>query len=86
MTTGVTIAVVGAPNIAKELGKHGTESDVTLFNSVTEGHATTIVEPTQFPEKFAPLLNALGMADQCLLVVTELTKSVAETIATVELV
>jgi len=85
MTTGVTVAVVGAPNIAKELGKRGTESDVTLFNSVTEGHATTLVEPTQFPEKFPPLLNALGMADQCLLVVPELSRPVAETIATVEM-
>ncbi|MGA3022305.1 MAG: EF-Tu/IF-2/RF-3 family GTPase [Thermoplasmata archaeon] len=85
MTTGVTVAVVGAPNIAKELGKKGTESDVCLFNSVTEGHATTLVEPTQFPERFSPLLTALAMADRCLLVVSELTRSVAETIATVEL-
>ena len=85
MTTGVTVAVVGAPDIAKELGKKGTASDVTLFNSVTEGHATTLVEPTQFPEKYSPLLNALAMADHCLLVVPELTRPVAETIATVEL-
>lgn len=85
MTSGVTVAIVGAPDIAKELGKKGTASDLTLFNSVTEGHATTLVEPTQFPEKFPPLLSALAMADQCLLVVTELTRPVAETIATVEL-
>jgi len=85
VTTGVTVAVVGAPNVAKELGKKGTESDLSLFNSVTEGHATTLVEPTQFPEKFSPLLNVLAMADQCLLIVSELSRSVAETIATVEL-
>jgi selenocysteine-specific translation elongation factor len=85
VTTGVTIAIVGAPNVAKELGKKGTESDLALYNSVTEGHATTLVEPTQFPEKFSPLLNALAMADECLLVVSELTRPVAETIATVEL-
>ena len=85
MTTGVSVAVVGAPNIAKELGKRGTESDITMFNSVTEGHATTLVEPTQFPDKFSPLLTALAMADRCLLVVPELSRSVAETIATVEL-
>jgi selenocysteine-specific translation elongation factor len=85
VTTGVSVAVVGAPDIAKELGKKGTASDVTLFNSVTEGHAATLVEPTQFPEKFSPLLNALAMADQCLLIVPELTRPVAETIATVEL-
>jgi selenocysteine-specific translation elongation factor len=85
VTTGVTVAVVGAPNIAKELGKRGTESDITLYNTVTEGHATTLVEPTQFPEKFAPLLTALAMADHCLLVVAELSRPVAETIATVEM-
>ena len=84
MTTGVTVAVVGAPDIAKELGKKGTASDLSLYNSVTEGHATTLVEPTQFPEKFSPLLNALAMADRCLLIVPELTRPVAETIATVE--
>ena len=85
MTTAVTVAVVGAPDIAKELGKKGTASDVTLFNTVTEGHATTLVEPTQFPDKYAALPTALAMADECLLVVSELTRPVAETIATVEL-
>ena len=85
MTTGVTVAVVGAPDIAKELGKKGTASDLTLFNTVTEGHATTLAEPTQFPEKFSPLLNVLAMADRCLLVIPELTRPIAETIATVEL-
>jgi selenocysteine-specific translation elongation factor len=85
VTTSVTVAVVGAPDVAKELGKKGTSSDLTLFNTVTEGHATTLVEPTQFPEKFAALLTTLAMADQCLLVVSELTRPIAETIATVEL-
>jgi selenocysteine-specific translation elongation factor len=85
MTTGVTVAVVGAVDIAKELGKKGTASDVTLFNTVLEGHAVTLVEPTQFPDKLAPLLVALGMADRCLLIVNELSKAVAETIAIVDL-
>jgi selenocysteine-specific translation elongation factor len=85
VTTAVTVAVVGAPDIAKELGKKGTASDVTLFNTVTEGHATTLVEPTQFPDKYAALPTALAMADECLLVVSELSRPVAETIATVEL-
>jgi len=85
MTTGVTVAVVGATEIAKELGKKGTASDVSMFNTVLEGHAVTLVEPTQFPDKVAPLLVALGMADRCLLVVTELTRAVAESMAIVDL-
>jgi len=86
VTTGVTIAVVGGTEVAKELGKKGTASDVTLFNQVRDGHAVTLVEPTQFPEKFPPLLLALAMADRCLLVVPELTRPIAETIATVDVV
>jgi selenocysteine-specific translation elongation factor len=86
MTTGVTIAVVGATDVAKELGKKGTASDLTLFNTLHDENAITLVEPTQFPEKFTPLVTALSMADRCLLVVPELTRPVAETIATVDVV
>lgn len=82
---GVTIAIVGARDIAKEFGKKGTASDVTLFNQVTEGHAVTCVEPTNFPEKMPPLLVALGMADRCLLVIDQLSRSIAETIAVTDL-
>jgi selenocysteine-specific translation elongation factor len=83
--SGVTVAVLGAADIAKELGKKGTSSDVTLFNLVHDELAVTLVEPTQFPEKIPPLLAAIAMADQCLLVLTELSRPVAETIATLEL-
>ncbi len=83
--SAVTVAVVGATDIAKELGKKGTSSDLTLFNLVHDDLAVTLVEPTQFPEKIPPLLQAIAMADQCLLVVTELSRPVAETIATLEL-
>ncbi len=85
MPTSVTVAVVGAADVAKELGKKGTTSDLTLFNAVHDQHAATLVEPTQFPEKLAPLFEALAMADRCLLVVPELARSVAETIAAVDL-
>lgn len=84
MPSGVTVAVVGAPDVAKELGKKGTVSDITMFNLVHDDLAITVVEPTQFPDKLAPLFTALGMADHTLLVINELTKPVAETIATLE--
>ncbi len=85
MTSALTVAVVGSNGVAKELGKKGTASDLTLYNDVHEDRALTLVEPTQFPEKVAPLLNALAMADHCLLVVAELSRAVAEAIAVVEL-
>ncbi|HXQ48160.1 MAG TPA: EF-Tu/IF-2/RF-3 family GTPase [Thermoplasmata archaeon] len=85
MARGVTVAVVGAAGVAGELGKKGSSSDITLFNTVRDGHAVTLVEPTQFPERLPPLVTALAMADRCLLVVQELNRALAETIATLEL-
>jgi selenocysteine-specific translation elongation factor len=85
MPGSVTVAVVGTNDLAKELGKKGTSSDLTLYNAVHDEHATTLVEPTQFPEKLTPLVQALAMADQCLLAVLELTRPVGEAIAAVDL-
>jgi len=85
MGSAVTVALVGARDVAKELGKKGTQSDITLYNTVSEGHAVTIVEPTQFPEKLASLLYALAMADRFLLVVPGLSRDVAEAAATIDL-
>lgn len=82
---GITIAIIGARDVAHEFGKKGTTSDVTLFNQVTEGHAITCVEPTNFPEKMPPLVVALGMADRCLLVIDQLSRAIAETIAVADL-
>ncbi len=83
MARGITIALVGSPGVAPELGKKGTSSDVTLYNAVRDGHAVTVIEPTQFPEKFPPLLFALAMADRAVFVVTGLTREIAETAATI---
>ena len=84
MGVGVTVALLGSKELGRELGKKGTTSDLTLYNSSHDGHAVTVVEPSQFPEKFPPLLYALGMADRHLLVVTALTREIAETVATAD--
>lgn len=83
--SGYTVAIVGSAGVAPEMGKKGTASDLTLYNVTRDGHHTTVVEPTQFPEKFPPLLSALAMADTAVLVIQELSRPVAETIATVDL-
>lgn len=86
MPSAVTVAVLGARDVAKELGKKGTGSDITLFNSTHDDRAVTFVEPTQFPEKLAPLLTAVAMADRAVLVVPGLSREVAETAAVLDLV
>ncbi|MCI4336412.1 MAG: hypothetical protein L3K17_04345 [Thermoplasmata archaeon] len=83
--SGITVAVVGGRDVAKELGKKGTSSDLTLFNHVRDGHAATVVEPTQYPEKLPPLLFALGMADRAIFAVPALTREIAETATALDL-
>ncbi|MCI4361476.1 MAG: hypothetical protein L3J91_07195, partial [Thermoplasmata archaeon] len=85
MTTGITVAIVGSRDVAADLGKKGTSSDLTLYNSAHDGHAITIVEPTGFPEKFGALLFALGMADRAVFAITAISREVAETAATLEM-
>ncbi len=85
MASAVTVAVVGARDQAKELGRKGTSSDITLYNAVRDGHAVTLIEPSQFPEKFGSLLFALAMADRILFIVDALGREVAETAAAVDL-
>lgn len=85
MGGSISVALVGSNEVAKELGKKGTSSDITLFNAVRDGHAATVVEATQFPEKLPPLLYALGMADRALLVVPALSREVAEAAAALDL-
>ncbi len=84
--TSIVIACVGDPGVAASLGKKGTASDLTLYNSVQGDRQFVFVEPTRFPEKMVALTTALAMAHRCLLVVHGLTRPLAETLATVDLV
>lgn len=83
--SGITVAVVGGRDVAKDLGKKGTSSDLTLFNQVRDGHAATIVEPTQYPEKLPPLLFALAMADRAVFAIPALSREIAETATALDL-
>ncbi len=83
--TSIVVACVGDSGVAAGLGKKGATSDLTLFNAVQGDRQYVFVEPTRFPEKMVALTTALSMAHRCLLVVHGLTRSLAETIATVDL-
>lgn len=83
--TSAVVALLGAPELGKELGRKGTTSDITLYNLVREGHVLTSVEPTQFPEKFPPLLYSIALADRTILVATALDRALAEALATLDL-
>jgi selenocysteine-specific translation elongation factor len=79
------VALLGPPELSKELGKKGTSSDITLYNLVRDGQVLTTVEPTQFPDKFPPLLYSIALADRVLLIVAALDRAFAESVATLDL-
>lgn len=68
----ITVCVLGAApearaKVAAALGRKGSVSDMTFYNS-KRSRITTVIEPTRFPEKIQPLCYALQMADHVLMV------------------
>jgi selenocysteine-specific translation elongation factor len=76
----LTVAVLGPPEFAKELGKKGTTSDITLYNLKRGTDSVTFIEPTRYPEKIAPLFFAVSTADRAIMVVDEVNASFGETV------
>ncbi|WP_245619207.1 EF-Tu/IF-2/RF-3 family GTPase [Methanogenium cariaci] len=65
---------------AKNIGKSGTESDITFINLKKGGEDTvTIIEPTRYPDRLAPpLYYAVAMSDSALLVIDSITPALGE--------
>jgi len=76
----LTVAVLGPPGFAKDLGKKGTSSDITLYNLKRGTDTVTFIEPTRYPEKIAPLFFAVSTADRAIVVVDVADAAFGETI------
>ena len=82
----LTVAVVGSPDYAKDLGKRSTASDMTFFD-IKRGETTvTFVEPTKYPERLSTLFHCAAMADAALLVVDQIGPVLGETIVMLDCV
>jgi|APSaa5957512576_1039674.scaffolds.fasta_scaffold02011_8 selenocysteine-specific translation elongation factor len=78
--TNLNIAVLGSIGYSRELGKKGTESDITLYNMKRGETTVTIVEASKYPEKIQSLFYAAGFGDFIILVVDEINASFGETV------
>jgi selenocysteine-specific translation elongation factor len=74
----LNVAVLGPAGYAKDLGKKGTDSDITFYNLKKGEDTVTIIEPARYPERLAPLFYAASMADAALIVVGEITPTFGE--------
>ena len=73
----LNVAVLGE-GYAKDLGKKGTASDITFYNLKRGDDTVTLIEPTRYPDRLAPLFYAASMADVALVVVSEVTPMFGE--------
>jgi selenocysteine-specific translation elongation factor len=74
----LNVAVLAPPGYARDLGKAGTASDITFYNLKKGEDTVTLIEPTRYPERLAPLFFAASMADVALVVVSEVTPTFGE--------
>lgn len=76
----LNIAVIGSAGYSRELGKKGTESDVTIYNIKKGEDTLTIMEPSRFPEKLAPLSYSVFFANYAILVIEQINASFGESL------
>jgi selenocysteine-specific translation elongation factor len=74
----ITVAVLGPVGYSGGIGKKGTSTDITLYD-IKKGEATvTLIEPTRYPERLAPLFYTCALATKAIVVVDELNATFGE--------
>lgn len=76
----LNVAVIGPNDFAKDLGKKGTASDITLYDLKQGTDTVTFIEPTKYPDRLAPLFYAVSMADRALVIVEAINAQLGECI------
>jgi selenocysteine-specific translation elongation factor len=74
----LNVAVIGPNDFAKDLGKKGTASDITLYDLKQGTDTVTFIEPTKYPDRLAPLFYSVSMADRALVVVDAINSQLGE--------
>ena len=78
--SNLNVAVLGSPEYAKGVGKSSTASDITFFDAKQGDVTVSMVEPTKYPEKLAPLFYSTSLADVAVVIVDEVNPAFGETI------
>ena len=76
----LNVAILGALDYGKDLGKKGTVSDLTFYNLKKGQNTVTFIEPTRYPERLAPLFYAVSMAQKALLIVDQINPVFGESV------
>lgn len=74
----LVVAVLGAPGYGNSLGKKSTFTDITLYDLKKDEDIISLIEPTRYPERVAPLFYATSIARKAIMVVDELNSTFGE--------
>lgn len=72
------VAVLGAQDYSSSIAKKGTSTDITLYNLKRGEDTVTLIEPSRYPERLAPLFYAASEAKKAIVVVDELNSTLGE--------
>lgn len=84
MVKSVNFVVLGDQNVASDLGKMGTQTDLTLYDRKESDIIKTWVTPSGFPDKIQPLFQAINLAEYVIFHVDKLDKFTGEQIVALD--
>jgi selenocysteine-specific translation elongation factor len=74
----ITVAILGVEGYGNNIGKKGTSTDITFYNLKKGEDTVTMIEPTRYPERLAPLFYAVSLSKAALVVVDQLEATFGE--------
>jgi selenocysteine-specific translation elongation factor len=74
----ITVAILGVEGYGNNIGKKGTSTDITFYNLKKGEDTVTMIEPTRYPERLAPLFYAVSLSKAALVVVDQLDATFGE--------
>jgi len=74
----LNVAVIAPNGYSKDIGKKGTVSDITLYDIKQGSTTVTLLEPTGYPDRLAPLFYSASMSDRALVVVEAIDAKLGE--------
>ncbi len=80
----INYTLLGDESLAKDFGKKGTSTDITIYDKKDTNLVKTWTVPTGFPEKIPPLLQAINMGEYVIFHVSKLDKFTGEQIVALD--
>jgi selenocysteine-specific translation elongation factor len=82
----INFVILGDYQIASELGKKGTTTDLSIYDRKTQDTIYTWTDPITFPDKIQSLMQAVNIAEYAILNATKIDKYLGEQIIALDAV